>query len=154
MEPVFFAKEFENKNLINHIVFICDHASNYIPRKYRKLGISDSDLESHIAFDIGAKNLTINLAKKLKQSYFLSNFSRLLIDPNRKKTDTELIKVRSFGVEIPENLHISTQEREYRIKFFYNYYHKNLGNFVKKKLINTKSFFGFNSQFYQKLKKL
>ena len=43
MEPVFFAKEFENKNLINHIVFICDHASNYIPRKYRKLGISDSD---------------------------------------------------------------------------------------------------------------
>ena len=96
MEPVFFAKEFENKNFSNHIVFICDHASNYIPRKYRKLGISDSDLESHIAFDIGAKNLTINLTKKLKQSYFLSNFSRLLIDPNRKKTDTELIKVRSF----------------------------------------------------------
>ena len=143
MEPVFFAKEFENKNFSNHIVFICDHASNYIPRKYRKLGISDSDLESHIAFDIGAKNLTINLAKKLKQSYFLSNFSRLLIDPNRKKTDTELIKVRSFGVEIPENLHISTQEREYRINFFYNYYHKNLGNFVKKKLINTKKFFWF-----------
>ena len=57
MEPVFFAKEFENKNFSNHIVFICDHASNYIPRKYRKLGISNSDLGSHIAFDIGAKNL-------------------------------------------------------------------------------------------------
>ena len=141
MEPVFFEKEFENKNLINHIVFICDHASNYIPRKYRKLGISDSDLESHIAFDIGAKNLTINLTKKLKQSYFLSNFSRLLIDPNRKKTDTELIKVRSFGVEIPENLHISTHEREYRINFFYNYYHKNLGNFVKKKINKYKKVF-------------
>ena len=79
MEPVFFAKEFENKNFSNHIVFICDHASNYIPRKYRKLGISDSDLESHIAFDIGAKNLTINLAKKLKQSYFLSNLSLIHI---------------------------------------------------------------------------
>ena len=99
MEPVFFAKEFENKNLINHIVFICDHASNYIPQKYRKLGMSHRDLESHIAFDIGAKNLTINLAKKLKQSYFLSNFSRLLIDPNRKEIDRELIIVRSFGVE-------------------------------------------------------
>ena len=133
MEPVFFAKEFENKKLINHIVFICDHASNYIPRKYKKLGISDSNLESHIAFDIGAKNLTINLAKKLKQSYFLSNFSRLLIDPNRKEMDRELITVRSFGVEIPKNLNISVQEREHRINFFYNYYHKNLGNFVKKK---------------------
>ena len=39
-----------------------------------KLGISDSDLESHIAYDIGAKNLTINLAKKLKQSYFYQIF--------------------------------------------------------------------------------
>ena len=141
MEPVFFAKEFENKNLINHIVFICDHASNYIPRKYRKLGISDSDLESHIAYDIGAKNLTINLAKKLKQSYFLSNFSRLLIDPNRKEVDRELISVSSFGVEIPKNLNISVQEREHRINFFYNYYHKNLGNFVKTKINKYKNVF-------------
>ena len=133
MEPVFFAKEFENKKLINHIVFICDHASNYIPRKYKKLGISDSNLESHIAFDIGAKNLTINLAKKLKQSYFLSNFSRLLIDPNRKETDRELITEKSFGVEIPKNVDISLLEREHRINLFYNFYHKNLGNFVKKK---------------------
>ncbi len=141
MEPVFFAKEFENKKLINHIVFICDHASNYIPRKYKKLGISDSNLESHIAFDIGAKNLTINLAKKLKQSYFLSNFSRLLIDPNRKEMDRELITVMSFGVEIPKNLNISVQEREHRINYFYNYYHKNLGNFVKKKIHKYKKVF-------------
>ena len=53
-------------------------------------------------------------------------------------------------MEIPENLHISTQEREYRINFFYNFYHKHLGNFVKKKINKYKSFFGFNSQFYQK----
>ena len=141
MEPVFFAKEFKNKKLINHIIFICDHASNYIPRKYKKLGISDSNLESHIAFDIGAKNLTINLAKKLKQSYFLSNFSRLLIDPNRKEMDRELITVKSFGVEIPKNLNISVQEREHRINCFYNYYHKNLGNFVKKKIHKYKKVF-------------
>ena len=141
MEPVFFAKEFENKNLINHIVFICDHASNYIPQKYRKLGMSHRDLESHIAFDIGAKNLTINLAKKLKQSYFLSNFSRLLIDPNRKEIDRELITVRSFGIEIPKNLNISGKEREHRINFFYNYYHKNLENFVKKKINKYKKVF-------------
>ena len=44
-------------------VIICDHASNYIPRKYKILWISDINLESHIAFDIGAKNLTIILAK-------------------------------------------------------------------------------------------
>ena len=134
MESVFFAKEFENKNLSNHIIFICDHASNHIPKKYQKLGVSDSDLDSHIAFDIGAKNFTINLAKELKQSYFLSNFSRLLIDPNRKEIDRELIPVSSFGVNIPKNLNISNDERKYRINFFYENYHKNLKNFVKKKI--------------------
>ncbi len=134
MASVFFAKEFENKNLSNHIIFICDHASNHIPKKYKKLGISDSDLASHIAFDIGAKNFTINLAKELKQSYFLSNFSRLLIDPNRKEIDRELIPVNSFGVNIPKNLNISDDEREYRINLFYENYHKNLENFVKKKI--------------------
>ena len=134
MEPVFFAKEFENKNLSNHVIFICDHASNHIPKKYKKLGVSDSDLDSHIAFDIGAKNFTINLAKELKQSYFLSNFSRLLIDPNRKEIDRELIPVSSFGVNIPKNLNISNPEREYRVNFFYENYHKNLKNFVKKKI--------------------
>ena len=134
MESVFFAKEFENKNLSNHIIFICDHASNYIPKKYKKLGVSDSDLESHIAFDIGAKNFTINLAKELKQSYFLSNFSRLLIDPNRKKIDGELIPVSSFGVNVPKNFNISNYERKHRINIFYENYHKNLENFVKKKI--------------------
>jgi len=134
MKPVFFAKEFENNNLTNHIVFICDHASNYIPRRYHKLGISKIDLKSHIAFDIGAKNLTINLAKKLKQSYFLSNFSRLLIDPNRKEVDRELIAVRSFDVDVPRNLNISDREREYRINFYYDVYHTNLAAFVKKKI--------------------
>ena len=138
MEAVFFEKEFENKNLTNHIIFICDHASNYIPRKYKRLGVSSSDLESHIAFDIGAKNFTINLAQELKQSYFLSNFSRLLIDPNRKEIDRELIPVSSFGVDIPKNKNISHQEREYRIGFFYNNYHENLENFVKK-IINKYS---------------
>ena len=127
MEPVFFAKEFKNKKLINHIVFICDHASNYIPRKYKKLGISDRNLESHIAFDIGAKNLTINLAKKLKQSYFLSNFSRLLIDPNRGLDDPTLIMKLSDGIIIPGNLDVDRHNNSFawqeRVDKFYMPYH-------------------------------
>ena len=64
----------------------------------------------------------------------MSNFSRLLIDPNRKEIDRELIPVSSFGVNIPKNLNISNDEREYRINFFYENYHRNLKNFVKNKI--------------------
>ena len=73
MKTVFFSKEFLNKNIKDHIIFICDHATNFIPSNYNNLGISDENLKSHIAYDIGAKEVTEHLAKKLGQSYFLSN---------------------------------------------------------------------------------
>ena len=61
----------------SHIIFICDHASNYIPNSFKKkLGVSSNLLESHIAFDIGAKQFCLEICKSLKQSCFLSNFFR------------------------------------------------------------------------------
>ena len=58
----------------------------------------------------------------------------MLIDPNRKETDKELIISRSFGIDVPKNFNISERDRKFRINFFYNSYHKNLANFVKKKV--------------------
>ncbi len=138
MARVFFAKDFIKKKSVNNLVFICDHATNYIPKKFKQLGISDRKLRSHIAYDIGAKALTSQLARKLNQSYFLSNFSRLLIDPNRNENDRDLIVSNSFGTEIPGNLRISSNERKNRIKFYHNLYHDNLAVFVKEKIRNFK----------------
>ncbi len=134
MARVFFANDFIKKKSVKHLIFICDHATNYIPKKFKQLGITDRKLKSHIAYDIGAKTFTLKLAKKLNQSYFLSNFSRLLIDPNRSKTDRDLIIKKSFETKIPGNIDISTEERKNRIKFYYNLYHENLAYFVKKKI--------------------
>ena len=44
----------------------------------------------------------IELTKNLKQTYIMSNFSRLIIDPNRSKSDMDLIVDNSFGVKIQE----------------------------------------------------
>ncbi len=131
---VFFKKEFKHLNLNNHIVFICDHATNFIPKKYKCLGLTKNNENSHIAYDIGAKDVCIELTKKLNQSYFISNFSRLIIDPNRKQSDKDLIVPSSFGVEIPGNQKISVKDRNYRIRFFYSVYHNNLAKFIKRKL--------------------
>ncbi len=134
MVRVFFANDFIKKKSVNNLIFICDHATNYIPKKFKQLGITDNKLKSHIAYDIGAKTLTLELGKKLNQSCFLSNFSRLLIDPNRSKTDRDLIIQKSFGTKIPGNLNISPEDRKNRIKFYYNSYHRNLAYFVKQKI--------------------
>ena len=87
----------------NHIIFICDHASNNILRKYRKSSPNKNILNSHIAYDIGAKDFTYEVSSKLKQSFFMSNFSRLIIDPNRSKSDKDLIVSNSFNTKINMN---------------------------------------------------
>jgi predicted N-formylglutamate amidohydrolase len=46
-------------------VLICEHASNYIPDEYHQLGLQDRELTRHIAWDIGAANVTRALAKRI-----------------------------------------------------------------------------------------
>ena len=100
MKKIFIKNEFDKSNCDKSIVFICDHASPRIPKEYSNLGLTKEHLKTHINWDIGAKKLCMNLAKRLKQSYFMSNFSRLLIDPNRNKNSKELIVENSFDIEI------------------------------------------------------
>ena len=81
------------------MIFICDHASNFIPSNYKNLGLKDKHLKSHIAYDLGAKKLTLILSEKLEQTSFYANFSRLLIDPNRSELSNDLILSESAGIK-------------------------------------------------------
>ena len=94
------------------MIFICDHASNFIPSNYKNLGLKDKHLKSHIAYDLGAKRFCEILSEKLEQTSFYANFSRLLIDPNRSEFSNDLILSESAGVEIPGNLNIKTSEKK------------------------------------------
>ena len=100
MNKIFIKNEFNKSNCDKSIVFICDHASNYIPKKFKKLGLSDNLLRSHIAWDIGAKNFTVKLTKEMNQCFFYCNFSRLIIDPNRTFESKDLIVSKSDEILI------------------------------------------------------
>ena len=69
------------------IVILCDHARNRVPETYGSLGLPSTEFERHIAYDIGAEAITRGLAERLKCPAVLSNFSRLLINPNRGEDD-------------------------------------------------------------------
>ena len=117
---------------------ICDHASNKIPLEYENLGISNNDLESHRAFDLGASDVAIELYKLLDCNLVMANFSRLLIDPNRGEDDPTLIPKLSEGKVIKGNINISMYkndiERNKRFLQFYLPYHKQISKFIKKSL--------------------
>lgn len=104
---------------------LCDHASNLVPGSVNggDLGLSPTDMARHIAFDVGAAGLALRLAELLDAPAILSNFSRLVIDPNRGEDDPTLVMRLYDGTIVPANRHIDEVEIQRRLEQFYRPYH-------------------------------
>ena len=105
------------------LVILCDHASNAFPPGYGTLGMPPEQLRRHIAYDIGAAEVTRTLAAALAAPAIMTHYSRLLIDPNRGTDDPTLIMRLSDGAVVPGNRSIDASERERRIRLYHAPYH-------------------------------
>ncbi|OWU85461.1 N-formylglutamate amidohydrolase [Oceanicola sp. 22II-s10i] len=103
----------------------CDHAANTVPDFVGggDLGLPAEDMARHIAYDVGAAGVTAELAKALDGPAILSNFSRLVIDPNRGEDDPTLLMKLYDGSIIPANRHAGREELERRLEACYRPYH-------------------------------
>ena len=113
-------------------LILCDHASNVIPKRIKdgNLGISDFDMNRHISYDIGAARLSRELGKQLKSTVILSNFSRLVIDPNRGEDDPTLIMQLYDGSIIEGNRNLKNSEIKARLDFCYRPYHDEIKRLI------------------------
>ena len=104
----------------------CDHATNTVPAEVNggDLGLPPEDMARHIAFDPGAAGVTLALAEMLDAPAILSNFSRLVIDPNRGEDDPTVLMKLYDGTIIPANRHADATERERRLAAYHRPYHK------------------------------
>lgn len=127
-----------NENRESNFLIICDHASKFIPREYKNLGLDESVLDTHIAYDIGAKEVAIRASNSLQCPLVMSNFSRLLIDPNRGVDDPTLIMKVSDGSIIQGNKKISylsdCGDKANRISSFYDVYHNKISELINKSI--------------------
>ena len=103
----------------------CDHASNRVPAWVSggSLGIPAEDMTRHIAWDVGAAGLAQKLGTLLDSPALLSDFSRLVIDPNRGEDDPTLVMRLYDGTIIPANRHVDAAEVERRLDRLYRPYH-------------------------------
>ena len=103
----------------------CDHATNRVPDWVGggDLGIAPEDMARHIAYDVGAAGLTRALAERLDAPAILSDFSRLVIDPNRGEDDPTLLMLLYDGTVIPANRDADAAERERRLAALHRPYH-------------------------------
>jgi predicted N-formylglutamate amidohydrolase len=115
-------------NLLNpegqpRFVLTCDHAGRAVPRHMAGLGLDATELSRHIAWDIGAANVTRHMARLLDAPAFLASYSRLVIDLNRPLTSPTSIPRSSDGTEIPANRAVSPAAAAARAEALFWPYH-------------------------------
>lgn len=113
----------------------CDHATNIVPPEVNggDLGLSASDMNRHIAYDIGAAGVTRHLAAILDAPAILSRFSRLVIDPNRGEDDPTLMMRLYDGTIIPGNRFADSAEISRRLDAYHRPYHSALAKLADRR---------------------
>lgn len=114
------------ENRDSNLIITCDHASNRVPVEVGggSLGLSDAEMDRHIAYDVGAAGVSVRLGELLDAPVIMSNFSRLVIDPNRGEDDPTLVMELYDGTLIPGNRHITEQDFNWRLENCYQPYHR------------------------------
>ncbi|MEM7082361.1 MAG: N-formylglutamate amidohydrolase [Pseudomonadota bacterium] len=105
------------------VLFVCDHASNVIPPSLNDLGLGPHELGRHIAFDKGSAALTERLCEQLNFMAVLCNYSRLVIDCNRRIEDPTYMPLVSDDVTVPGNHDLTPVHRQARYDEIYVPYH-------------------------------
>ena len=105
------------------VVVVCDHASFAIPPDLDRLGLSDQDLQRHIAWDIGAAEVAIILAARFQLPAIFGGVSRLVIDCNRDPADPASIPTMVDKTPIPGNAKLKLWDRAERMSRWFLPYH-------------------------------
>ena len=110
-----------------------DHAGRAIPRHLGNLGLPESELERHIAWDIGIAGVTEMLAQALDSTAVMQVYSRLVIDCNRHPGWASSIPGISELTAIPGNEAIRPAEREARRREIFLPYHRRIAELIDRR---------------------
>jgi len=110
----------------SNFVIVVDHAGRRIPRRLNDLGLPASELQRHIAWDIGALGVARQVAAALDAPLVAQNYSRLVIDCNRDPKVATSIPRLSESVEILGNVNLSDADMAVRRTEIFDPYHERI----------------------------
>ena len=120
----------ERADAASDFLLACDHAGRDIPHSLDALGLSETELASHIAWDIGAAGVARRLAERLDATLVLQPYSRLVIDCNRTPGSVESIAERSEWTYIARNENLPPAAIEARRCEIFQPYHDALREII------------------------
>jgi predicted N-formylglutamate amidohydrolase len=111
-----------------------DHHGRAIPRRLGDLGLPGSELERHIAWDIGIAGVAEALAKQLDAHLIAQRYSRLVIDCNRPPEAPSSVPRISEATIIPGNEAIAREAVKTRRSAIFDPYHRRIREVIDGRL--------------------
>lgn len=112
------------------IFLTCEHAGRALPAALGTLGLEAPELGRHIAWDIGAGEVTRRLSAELDATAVLQRYSRLVADCNRSPQATDFIAAVSETTEVPGNRDLRPGEAETRRREVFEPYHETISRLL------------------------
>jgi predicted N-formylglutamate amidohydrolase len=114
-------------------VIACDHAGRDLPKSLGDLGLTETELSTHIGWDIGIAGVARMVAEQLDAYLQLNNYSRLVIDTNRPPGSPQSVLTLSETTRIPGNEGLTRAQIEQREReVFWPYHNQLAGEFERR----------------------
>src|SRR6201994_180395 len=111
-----------------------DHYGRLLPKKLGDLGLSESELTRHIAWDIGIAGVAERLSDHLDAHLIAQRYSRLVIDCNRPIGAASSIPLFSEATAIPGNEMLSQEDRDQRQHEIFDPYHVRIDQVIHQRM--------------------
>jgi predicted N-formylglutamate amidohydrolase len=116
------------------VVLVCEHAASFIPPEFVDLGLSPNARQSHIAWDIGALDVSKCLSVMLNAPLVAGQVSRLVYDCNRPLDSPDCIPDRSEVFDVPGNRDLSDADRRARFDTVHRPFHAALDRVLERQI--------------------
>ncbi|SFQ24858.1 Predicted N-formylglutamate amidohydrolase [Bradyrhizobium sp. Ghvi] len=108
----------------SEFLLMCEHGGRKVPKCLGDLGVDRSEMDRHIAYDVGAEAVARRVASALCAPLFIQPYSRLVVDCNRPPEAADLIPEVSDGTKIPGNLGLTREEQSLRFEQIHRPFHE------------------------------
>ena len=112
----------------------CDHYGRLIPRALGDLGLPETELARHIAWDIGIAGVAEALSKHLDAHLIAQRYSRLVIDCNRPPQAPSSIPRISEATTVGGNQGLAREAAAARRAAIFDPYHRRIDEVIAQRL--------------------
>lgn len=112
-----------NEQGASPFILSCEHAGRAVPERLGDLGVPIAEFDRHIAYDVGAENVSRQLSELLDAPLALQRYSRLVIDCNRPLEAPDCMPAVTDGTPVPANRALSEETRHRRFVEIHQPFH-------------------------------